>query len=677
MNDFKRLSGVWSRRVDARSIARFISSLHAGGPMSRCRPSPAIDAMPHGCFSCLTPPSARSVTPPPHELERHEPATSLAEDFARARQAAVQAGVAADALPPLATQASARHGGVFREPAALAPIPLGRRSSAPAAPSRPSSVDAPVFSIDMFTGMGADRAQHIFDMLWQDVAIPALHALGTPPASDGWRDQLEQLRREWSGLPHEPTSHAAHPWHDTLHAHLHRHARMLAHHGFDVADVADRLETLLCEQRPGFSWRSFYIGTLRDALPFAIGSTLVSLLAESTDPTRSQAWLWPPLAALGVVLINLLGMAGFNVTHSALRNRIARTTPAPGLEGLSAVLSTPYRAAFAQVLGFVFCYGILRNGARYGIERAVSRLSPHIFTRRFGDTLHAALEVPLAPIPGLLLLPIIHQLGTTRQSASLQILAQNNFSELIDAAGHAPARGDRRTNQAFFHDLCAMLRSTPPKLIWFALTVTFYYLAWMGDYAAHAHSSSDTPSLDNDPYARNATLPTSSPHSPSRGEEAHVFAVLDILYGVIGLIFSLSHTAAQREDIRTAHERRTPQPKISTSTFDTAPDSGMSSGSTSPTQFDCPSSPGTHEMNNNTMMETSFAFPAPRSPHSPPLDAGQSHDDGPPTPPRTASGRRHGTTTVPGTLCRPKDLPWWGRSASDDSDDDVQQSTPL
>ncbi len=583
----------------------------------------------------------------------------------------------ADALPGLSAQALARTtGGAPRETIALGPIPLARRSSAPAAPSsRTSTVDAPVFTIDMFSGSGADRAQRIFDMLWQEVATPALRALGTPPASDEWRDQLEQLRQLWSEAPHEPGSAVTHPWHDTLRAHLHRHARMLALRGFDVKDVTNQLEVLLLEQRPGFSWRSFYIGTVRDALPFAIGSVVASLLAESTDPTRSQAWLWPPLAAMGVVLINLLGMAGFNATHSRLQNRITRTTPAPGLEGLSAILSTPYRAAFAQVLGFVFCYGVLRNGARYGIERLVSGAAPGLLARRFGDTLHAAFEVPLAPIPGLMLLPMIHQLGTTRHNTNLQILAQHNLTELIDIARHEPASGDGPANQAFFRDFSALLRSTPPRLIWFSLTVTFYYLAWMGDFAAHAHGSNNATRLDDAPYVGNETLSASDLHSPSLAEEARVAVILDILYGVIGLIFSIGHTAGQREDIRTAHERRAPQPKISTSTVT---DSGWSSGNTSPTQLDSPSSPGIDEVNNNTTTDAPFTYAATQRPStaSPRICGRHGADDRQPNA-RPLGARRHGITTLPISLRTPTERQSWRSPPSDDPDDDVQQSTPL
>ncbi|VVE87096.1 hypothetical protein [Pandoraea bronchicola] len=222
-----------------------------------------------------------------------------------------------------------------------------------------------------------------------------------------------------------------------------------------------------------------------------------------------------------------------------------------------------------------------------------------------------------------------------------------------------------------------MLRSTPPRLVWFALTITFYYLAWMGDYAAHAHGAADDTRLDDEPYARNVTLPSATPHAPSAADEAHVFAVLDILYGVLGLIFSISHTAAQREDIRTAHERRSPQAKISTSTVVTVADSGVSSGSSSPMQLDSPNSTGTREVNNNTPIGTSFTFPEPQTPDvSAPVASSLRHDDPPQPGPRPASARRHGTATVPSALCHPRDLPWW-RSPRADADDDVQHSTPL
>lgn len=659
------------------------------------------------CFSCLPPRLHPSdiplATPGVHDGERREPITPLEEDFVRAQQAAAQASLMADASPvPMTMPACQSPGaGAARESAALAPPPVLRTSSAPAAPSRPSTVDAPTFTIDRYEGPGASRALRIFDALWQEVALPALDALAPPVAANGGRDPLTPLAPPWpDGLP-APGGMTTQPWHETLYAHLHRQARTLALHGFDVAQVSERLETLLREQRPVLSWRAFCIGTLRDALPFATGSTVASLLAELTDPARSQAPLWPPLAALAIVLINLLGMAGFNATQRQFRNRIARTTPAADLEGLSAILSTPYRAAFAQVLGFVFCYGVLRNGARYGIERGVSHWFPGIFTRRFGDTLHAALEIPLAPIPGLTLLPIIHQLGTTRHNASLQILTQDNLAELlIDTARQAPApREWHACLQAFMHDVGAMLRSAPPRLIWFALTTTFYYLAWMGDGSAHGHGRHNTLVSNDSATALNATQSPPGTDAPSLMEDAHVFAVLDVLYGLIGLIFSIGHSAAQREDIRTAHERRAPRPKISTITVVTIADSGVSSSSSVSMRPNSPYGAGTGEVNNNRLASPTLAIAesptslvastspvahvahasqATRAAASP--FSGSHHVDDWRASRRPAGARRHGTTMAPGALNPPQRYARWpsaASQASEDSDDEPRETTPL
>ncbi|VVD97585.1 hypothetical protein PCE31107_01968 [Pandoraea cepalis] len=640
------------------------------------------------CFSCLptillasdTPLATTEVT----DAERREPVTPLEEDFARAQQAAAQDSLAAGSpTAPMTRTYACPRPGALREPAEFAPRPALRTSSAPPAPTRPSTVDAPTFTIDMYAGPGASRALRIFDALWQEVALPALNALGPPAVTNGWRTPLTPLAPPWpEGLP-APGDMATQPWHDTLHTHLHRQARTLALHGFDVDNVSDRLEALLREQRPAFSWRTFCIGTLRDALPFAVGSTLASLLTETTDPTRSQATLWPPVAALAIVLINLLGMAGFNVTQRQYRNRIARTTPAPDLEGLSAILSTPYRAAFAQVLGFVFCYGVLRNGARYGIERGVSRWFPGIFTRRFGDTLHAALEIPLAPIPGSTLLPIIHQLGTSRHNASLQILAQDNLAELLieTARREADDREAPASLEAFVRDVRGMLRSAPPRLIWFALTATFYYLAWMGDGSAHGHGRDNATRWDDGANALNATQLAPDEDSPSLVEDAHVFAVLDVLYGLIGLIFSIGHSAAQREDIRTAHERRAPRPKISTITVVTMADSGVSTASAMSMRPNSPHGAVTGEVNNNKVPTPTLAIralPAPRASHtdSPPV-AGNRHVDDGHASLRPPGSRRHGTTTAPGALSPPLRRTRWPSASSDDSDDEPRETTPL
>ncbi|VVE12371.1 hypothetical protein [Pandoraea terrigena] len=613
-----------------------------------------------------------------NDAERREPVTPLAEDFARAQQAAAHTGLTAESPPVLMmmTHACPSPGaGSPRGLAALAPLPVTRASSAPAAPSRPSTVDAPTFTIDTYAGPGASRALRIFDALWQEIALPALDALGPPNAENGWRTPLTPLARPGFNTPQVPGGMTTQPWHETLQTHLHRQARTLALHGFDVADVSERLEALLCEQRPVFSWRAFCIGTLRDALPFATGSTFASLLAEATDPTRSQAPLWPPLAALAIVLINLLGMASFNVTQRQYRNRIARTTPAPGLEGLSAILSTPYRAAFAQVLGFVFCYGVLRNGARYGIERGVSHWFPGIFTRRFGDTLHAALEIPLAPIPGMTLLPIIHQLGTTRHNASLQILAQDNLAELLidTARRESVPREWHDCLHEFVHDVGAMLRSAPPRLIWFALTATFYYLAWMGDGSAHGHGRENALLSNDSTTALNATQSAPGSDAPSLVEDAHVFAVLDVLYGLIGLVFSIGHSAAQREDIRTAHERRAPRPKISTITVITMADSGVSSASSMSMRPISPNGVGTGELNNNWLASPTLAIAAS------PAAGGRHVDDGGASR-RPAGARRHGTTTLPGALSPPHRHPRWpsaASNASDDSDGESPETTAL
>ncbi|WP_374618417.1 hypothetical protein [Pandoraea sp.] len=636
------------------------------------------------CCSCFPPissatPTTRGTTPL-NDAERGEPASPLAEDFARAQQAAVQASVAAGA-PPMPMTPNG-----IRASAALAPVPVFRTSSAPAAPSRPSSTNAPIFTIDLSTGPGATNARRIADALWRDVAIPALQALETSTEASEWDDRLAPLEppdaneRAWSVDASEPGSLATQPWCDTLRAHLHWHARTLALHGLDVAAVSERFETLLREQRPGFSWRSFCIGTLRDAMPFAVGSTLASLLAESTDPTRSQAWLWPPLAALTIIGVNLLGMAGFNATQLQYRNRIERTTPAPDLEGLSAILSTPYRAAFAQVLGFVLCYGVLRNGARYGVERAISNWFPGILTRRFGDTLHASLEIPLAPVPGILLLPIIHRMGTTRHNASLQILTQDNLAELlIDTPQRDPLPREWR---AYLHDivqdLSDMLRSAPPRLIWFALMTTFYYLAWIGDGLAHGHGSTNATAPNDSPTAHNATLDVPGTVSSSLSEEAHVFAVLDVLYGVIGLIFSIGHSAAQREDIRTAHERRAPRPKISTCTVVTMADSGVSSVSSMSMRRESPRSVSPPEMNNNSLTSTRFPFPASHTPDAFSPPAALEHRDVQMGASRRPAGiRRHGTTTPPRELRTLQHRPRWPSVSSDGSDDDTRLTTPL
>ncbi|VVE77825.1 hypothetical protein [Pandoraea sputorum] len=526
------------------------------------------------------------------------PARRLVGDFARAQQAAriLTQGHRAARITTVAQAIPREHGDelslVLRRTANLASSRDARGGRAFAS-GLSIARDAPA------------AADQIYTMLRDEVAVPALRRFERMHGNAATRARSPAPASRMGARPNTMT--ATPPWFDDLLPHLRTESQLLAQRGLCVDTVRHRLDALVRHEHPGVSWRATHIGLERDALPFAIGSTVLAVLVDTVDPQRRLALMWPPVEAMGVVLINLIGMARFTAGHPELASRMTRITPTQSLEAVSAMLRHPVRDFAAHVIGFVFCYGVVRNLARIAAEAGLSSAVPGIMTRRFGNTIHAALEILLCPIPGAFLGPIIDRVALDPDHARLEPLLQDRFADLICKMSDDVAPGGGESFwPAFQAAFGGLLRSGPPKAIWLTLTLGFYFLSTFHGAAsatgetddAFDASGSDETAWENAlAISANATTPPEAGSAASGGVDWHTQAVLSVLYGLIASFVSMQGMASRHEAIATAYTRRRGRPKISTVTLTSQADSGHSSGGSHSDLPDSPASPASHRMN--------------------------------------------------------------------------------
>lgn len=437
--------------------------------------------------------------------------------------------------------------------------------------SRPGSDGAPASSCAE-NGDTFARARHIYAALRDEIAAPALRR--RTHTTQGARGHVPSPRGVRRAAAQEDAVLSL-PWYEALQPHLRAEAQALAQRGLDVGEVRRRFDALMRHERPGLSLRSLRVGMERDALPFAVGSALIALLVDSVDPERTQSAMWPAVEATGVVFVNMLGMARFNACYPALRKKVQRITPAQGQEALSWMLRHPAREVVAHVLGFVFCYGVMRNGMRLGVEAGLSAALPGVMSHRFANTIHAGLEILLAPIPGMLLLPMIERIGMPPEDARLELLIQDRFADLITGAGVQPGAATPGCWSVFWQDLRLLLGSGAPRAIWLTLTLGFYFLSSLRQDACAASFTDD----DGLTFAGNSTAFDTSSVDDGAGVDWHVQALLAVIYGTIATALGLQGVSSRHEDISSAHMRRRGRPKISTITMTSQVDSGHSSAS--------------------------------------------------------------------------------------------------
>ncbi|AHB78777.2 hypothetical protein X636_23925 [Pandoraea pnomenusa] len=516
----------------------------------------SIDDMPNSWFS-----SQSASSTPLHIYANHAPSTpnvachgGLADDFAHARQTAV--GTSACRPGPAApTRVRARHD--ERQLVARRPAPLQVSNEATATPPIRRVVDDSV-----------SRTEQIYTALRDDVALPALR-------------RFERLHRFRASPGNGDTGRASEDrpnpvWFDNLQPHLRVEAQILSQRGLDAAKFRQRLGELIRHEHPGLSWRATRAGLERDALPFALGSTLLSMLADLVDPGRSRSVLWPPVEAAGVVLVNLLGMARFNAVHPTFASRLGRATPAQAQEALARMLRCPVREVLGHVAAFVLCYGLLRNLGRVVAEAGLTACVPGLMSHRFGNTIHSALEILLAPIPGALLGPAIDRLSMPREYAALEIAIQDRFADLICRTGTDTGAGG--SWPSVWHQFSGLVRSTAPKAIWATLTLGFYFLSTLHDGAAQAQDG-EAMAEPGAPLSANATSAPAAAGQQGTDVDWHGLSVLGVLYGLIGGIVALQGMAARNDDMATAYTRRRGRPKVSTATVTSQADSGRASTS--------------------------------------------------------------------------------------------------
>ncbi|VVD69398.1 hypothetical protein PAQ31011_00520 [Pandoraea aquatica] len=518
-----------------------------------------------------------------------EPGCHLVDDFTRAQQAArlLTQGHRAARITAVA-QAIPREQGDE--------LSLVLRRTANLASSRSAQRERTFASGISIARDAPGAADQIYTMLRDEVAVPALRRFERMHGNDASRARSVAPASRNAARPSTMT--ATPPWFDELLPHLRTESQLLAQRGLCVDKVRHRLDALFRHEHPGISWRAMQIGLARDAFPFALGSTVLSVLADTVDPQRRLALMWPPVEAMGVVLINLIGMARFTAGHPELASRLGHLTPTQSLEAVSMMLRHPVRDVAAHVIGFVFCYGVVRNLARIAAEAGLSTAVPGIMAYRFGNTIHAALEILLCPIPGAFLGPIIDRIALDPDHARLEPLLQDRFADLIcKMSDDVPPAGGESFWPAFQAAFGGLLRSGAPKAIWLTLTLGFYFLSTFHGAASTNAEIDDAlaPSGTDETVWENAlALRANTTASPETGSAAgggvdwHTQAVLSVLYGLIASFVSMQGMASRHEAITMAYTRRRGRPKISTVTLTSQGDSGHSSGSS---HSDLPDSP--------------------------------------------------------------------------------------
>lgn len=447
-----------------------------------------------------------------------------------------------------------------------------------------------------------NAAEQIYSMLRDEIAVPALrrferaHRVGAPRTdAPAHAAHLAHAARQ----PARAQTMAGTPaWFNDLLPHLRIEAQLLAQRGLDVDTVRQRFDALVRHEHPGVSWRAMRIGLERDALPFALGAAALSTLADTTDPARRWSMMWPPVEALGVVLINLIGMARFQAMHPAWASRLAPLTPTQALESVNTMLRNPVRDIAAHVAGFVFCYGVVRNLARVGLEAGLSAALPGIMAHRFGSTIHACLEILLCPIPGAFLGPMVDRIAIAPENARLEPLLQDRFADLISKmSDDMPREPPPPFRRAFLTHFTGLLQSGAPKAIWLTLSLGFYFLSTFHGAATRLDGGEGGEGGEGEPdltigVPGNTTTPASE-FAPgvSTAVDWHTQAVLSVLYGLIATFVSMQGISTRHDAIATAYTRRRGRPKISTATVTSQGDSGLSSAGSHTDMPDSPDSP--------------------------------------------------------------------------------------
>ncbi|MFJ2991489.1 hypothetical protein [Pandoraea sp. NPDC087047] len=613
--------------------------------------------------------------------------------MARAQQAAVSLGSSRD------TQHAAVAHPRWRESHSELALVVRRATNLPPTDRAPGMTHFRLGAYD-----ASNTAESIYLALRDEVATPALRRFaradsGAPAGRKSGAHASRSSARTHT-MAGEP------PLFDDLRSHLRVEAHVLAQRGLDVAKVRRRLDALFRHEHPSLSWRSLRIGLARDALPFAFGATLLSSFADLVDPRRTQSLMWPPVEALGVVMVNLIGMARFNAAHPALRSRLTHVTPSQALEALQTMLRNPVRDVAGHIVGFVFCYGVLRNLARLAVELGISAAAPGIMSHRFANTIHSCLEILLAPIPGALLLPIVDRIAISPENARLELLLQDRFADLIcEFSDDVPASADAPFWPAFWAELTGSLRTGAPKAIWLTLTLGFYFLS---TFHAQAGAPDDDEAAFDAALAldgnSSTTLPPVDEHSD--GVDWHTQMVLSVLYSLIATAISLQGIATRHDALCTAYTRRRGRPKVSTITVTSQGDSGRSSVGSHSDASPSPASPhddafggmgGRHTDPGDTSGDESVFLPmddahngwppdtletastvAKRDKAATPITAGTTRVARAPVAARTAKTphtphtRKQGTSVAPSGVARHTAPP-----NAEDDDDDEDRHTAL
>lgn len=368
------------------------------------------------------------------------------------------------------------------------------------------------------------EAARIVEFFWEHI-VPAPDK---PPVPRKWGlDQLATWRREPEQPATTPTAPAP-TWMGHMELHLQQAAHALALRGLHREQVEKNLAALIGDYRSHNLTRCATRGAGRDGLLFATASVITEaagfLCAQILPASALTKYAIAGFSGFSIIFFNTIGTTLFETFFPRTDSKIARTTPAPGLESLNAELHSPAREIFLSCASLAVFYGGVRNVARWVIERSF----PHLVDEPYGGIVHAALEVPFAAIGVCIRFMNDHFRMSEANVAKLALL-QKNLADLIE--GRA-AQNEYTTSlvSSIFTNLSRNFCSATTFVLEVILGLTLIAATYADELAVRSHASDDERAIIK-------------------------MIILLVAYAAIGGVVGTSAIASRNRDISTARFR--------------------------------------------------------------------------------------------------------------------------
>ncbi|WP_140413471.1 hypothetical protein [Pandoraea sp. PE-S2T-3] len=340
---------------------------------------------------------------------------------------------------------------------------------------------------------------------------------------------VDEMLNESTGEP-APSRTPKPPWESANRIHLQNTALLLAKRGVRCEQVAPKFLALLKNIRSDSLWLCLARGIGRDAAPFAVGSVFASILATAIGPyvgsVLAGRLAMHVISGLVIMLTNTAGASLFDTACPSLREKLARTTPAPGLEHLNSSLHAPLRELIVSCASYAGCYGLIRNPLRLLIESQI----PSVMAGPWKDIVHATMELALAMV-GVPLRASLDHFRVSKNDAAMELLLQADLADLLmdQADDTQTASFCAALRERFSKSFCS--RTT--ALLGALLTFAFAGIEWSDDVTARAKTINGERTLLN--------------------QMDFVY-----LYAAIGGLLQVALGEARSNDIKTAYLQRAP-----------------------------------------------------------------------------------------------------------------------